>query len=67
MKVRKSHIEIINDSGLEKVPLLKFARFAGMNSGELSNIKNNKRVISESLYNKIINYLTRFVNSVKVD
>jgi hypothetical protein len=66
MKVRKSHIEVIDEPMLNKVPLMKFADYMHMSVSFMSRIKNNKVVISESLYNKVISCLTNFVQHDKV-
>jgi hypothetical protein len=60
MKVRVSKVIEINNTDLDSVPLMKFSRFSGMNPAYLCRVRKNQVVISEKMYEKILQHLTKY-------
>ena len=67
MLIRKSWLEHVRNEEFENIPMAKFSVFSGIALSTLSLIKHDKRVISEKLYDKIDDHLTRFVKYSKIE
>jgi len=55
-----------DNTSMEGISINGFARYMRVSPSYISKIKNNKVVLSEKMYNKIITLLTEYRNSGKM-
>jgi transcriptional regulator with XRE-family HTH domain len=55
-----------DNTSMENIPVNSFARYMRVSPSYISRIKNNKVILSEKMYEKIISLLTEFRNNDRI-
>jgi transcriptional regulator with XRE-family HTH domain len=55
-----------DNTSMENIPVNSFARYMRVSPSYISRIKNNKVILSEKMYEKIISLLTEYRNNDRI-